>query len=256
MRLHAFQCGGEGTDMAFFSPFHPQVGTKVFIPYLFFLIEHPNGLVLFDCGPHPDLAVDPAARLGGTAETYEILVRPGEDAASQLRAGGWEPRDVGHVVLSHLHYDHAGGIESFPNATFHVQRAERQFADAPPIYQCGDYTPADYAHPVRWNEIDGPVDLFADGRVVLTPTPGHTPGHQSLVVRLAQRTLVLVGDAAPHGRTLVEQALPAVLWNPDAMVASWALLSELERTEGALLIYPHDPDFRDWLVLSPDGCYE
>ena len=255
MRLHAFQCGGEGTDMAFFSPFHPLVGTKVFIPYLFFLIEHPRGLVLFDCGPHPSLAVDPAARLGGTAETYEIRVRPGEDAASQLREGGWDPSDVGDVVLSHLHYDHAGGIESFPEATFHVQRAERDFAAAPPVYQSGDYVSADFSHPVRWNEVDGELDLFGDGRVLMIPTPGHTPGHQSLVVQLPDQTVVLVGDAAPHARTLTEQALPAVLWNPDSMVASWDLLRELELAERALLIYPHDPDFRDWLVLSPDGWY-
>ena len=256
MRLHAFQCGEEGTDMAFFSPFHPEVGTKVFIPYLFFLIEHPQGLVLFDCGPHPDLSVDPAARLGGTAETYEIRVGPSQDAASQLRAGGWEPRDVAHVALSHLHYDHAGGIESFPDATFHVQRVERLFAQAPPVYQCGDYVPADFSHPVKWNEVDGYLDLFDDGRLLLIPTPGHTPGHQSMLVCLDGQKVVLVGDAAPHTRTIAEQALPAVLWNPDAMVASWDVLRELEASEDALLIYPHDPDFRDWLVVSPDGWYE
>lgn len=256
MRLHAFHCGGEGTDMAFFSPFHPLVGTKVVIPYLFFLLEHDEGLVLFDCGPHPDLSVDPAARLGGTADTYEILVGPADDAASQLHAGGWDPMAISHVVLSHLHYDHAGGMEAFPNATFHVQRAERRFADKPPVYQCGDYVLADFSHPVTWNEVDGELDLFADGTIVLTPTPGHTPGHQSLVVRLPKRTIVLVGDAAPHARTIKESALPAVLWNPDAMVASWELLRRLEQDEDALLVFPHDPDFREWLVLSPDGWYE
>lgn len=256
MRLHAFHCGGEGTDMAFFTPFHPEVGRSVVIPYLCFLIEHPAGLVLFDCGPHPDLAVDPGRRLGGTAETYEIRVGPEDDAASRLRAGGWSPEAVTDVVLSHLHYDHAGGIESFPQATFHVQARERVFAMRPPVYQAGDYVPADVDHPVRWHEVDGTHDLFGDQSIVLTPTPGHTPGHQSLVVRLAGRTIVLVGDAAPHARTLETQDLPAVLWNPDEMVASWEVLRRLRDDEDALLVFPHDPDFREWLVLAPQGFYE
>ena len=256
MRLHAFHCGSEVTDMAFFSPFHPDVGTKVAIPYLAFLIEHDKGLVLFDCGPHPDLHLDPAARLGGTAETYEIQVGPGDDLASQLRLGGWDPSGVDHVVLSHLHYDHAGGMASFPQATFHIQATERPFAGAPPVYQAGDYVAADFGLDVRWHEITGTHDLFGDGTLLLTATPGHTPGHQSLVVRLNGRTIVLVGDAAPHARTLSEQALPAVLWNPDQMVASWQVLNGLAADENALLVFPHDPNFRDWLRLAPGEHYE
>jgi len=162
---------------------------------------------------------------------------------------------VSHVVLSHLHYDHAGGIGSFPGATFHVQAGELEFAADPPVYQAGDYVRADFGHDVDWHVVDGTHDLFGDGTVVLTPTPGHTPGHQSLVVRLAGRTLVLVGDAAPHARTLSEQALPAVLWNPDQMVASWQTLARLRDEEDALLVFPHDPDVADWLVLWPDGFY-
>ena len=256
MKLHAFHCGSEVTDMAFFSPFHPDVGTKVAIPYLAFLVEHDEGLVLFDCGPHPDLHLNPAARLGGTAETYEIKVGPDDDLASQLRRNGWDPASVQHVVLSHLHYDHAGGMASFPQATFHVQAAERPFAAAPPIYQTGDYVPADFEIAVRWNEIHGTHDLFGDRRLQVTATPGHTPGHQSLIVRLDGQTMVLVGDAAPHARTLTEQALPAVLWNPDAMVVSWEALRRLELDEKAFLVFPHDPNFRDWLLLAPEHHYE
>lgn len=251
MKLHAFHCGSEVTDMAFFSPFHPDVGTKVAIPYLAFLIEHDQGLVLFDCGPHPDLHLDPATRLGGTAETYEIQVGPDDDLASQMRSGGWDPLAVRHVVLSHLHYDHAGGMTSFPQATFHIQAPEREFAATPPVYQAGDYVAADFALDVNWQEVQGSHDLFGDGRLELTATPGHTPGHQSLIVRLESQTIVLVGDAAPHARTLTEQALPAVLWNPDHMVASWDLLRGLAEDDHAFLVFPHDPEFRDWLRLAP-----
>lgn len=255
MRMWALQCGGEWTDMAFFDLFHPRVGTKVFIPYLAYLIEHPAGTVLFDTGPHPQLADDPAARLGSTAETYQIEVAHSQLLVNQLEALRVRPGDVTDIVISHLHYDHAGALERFPSAKVHVQRAEREFAAQPPVYQAGDYVPADFDGDVRWHELDGDTDLFDDGKLFAFTTPGHTRGHQSLLVRLPGRAVVLVGDAAPHPRTLAERALPAVLWNPDEMVASWQRLELVAAENDASLIFPHDPDFRSTMTLGPDACY-
>lgn len=255
MKMWALYCGGEWTDMAFFSPFHPQVGTKVFIPYLAYIIRHPSGTVLFDCGPHEQLAEDPSARLGATAETYQIEVRPEHLLVPQLEAMGIAAGDITDIVVSHLHYDHAGALGSFPNATVHVQHNEREFAQDPPIYQVGDYVFADFDGPIRWHELDGDTDLFGDGLLVVLATPGHTRGHQSLAVRLADQPVILVGDAAPHPRTLAERALPAVLWNPDLMVASWDRLEQRAAELGAKLVFPHDPDFRSTMTIGPDVAY-
>ena len=62
-------------------------------------------------------------------------MRQGDDVVSQLAMGGFSPSDIDHVVLSHLHYDHAGGMEYFPNAQFYAQRRELEFAHWPPVYQ-------------------------------------------------------------------------------------------------------------------------
>jgi len=120
LRVYAFHGGGEIADMSVFDPFHPEVGTKVEIPYFFYVVAHPGGNVLFDTGGHPALIDDPRERLGEAADAFEVTMEKGDDVVSQLGAAGFAPADVEHVVLSHLHYDHAGGIEFFPDSTFYA----------------------------------------------------------------------------------------------------------------------------------------
>jgi N-acyl homoserine lactone hydrolase len=208
IKIHAFHGGGEIADMSVFDPFHPDVGTKVEIPYFFYVVQHPDGNVLFDTGGHPDLIDNPRARLGDAADAFEVTMQEGDDVVAQLKAGGFEPSDIDVVVLSHLHYDHAGGIEFFPDATFYAQRRELEFAHWPPIYQREIYLPADFDHPVDWVELRGDHDLFGDGRLLIFPTPGHTAGHQSILVRFEEdRGLILVADAAYLPRNIDENIL-------------------------------------------------
>jgi N-acyl homoserine lactone hydrolase len=255
MKLHAFHCGGELADMSIFDPFHPEVGTQVRIPYFAYLVEHPDGLVLFDSGAHPDLIDEPAKRLGAAAEAFEVVMEKGDDIVSQLDAVGVSPGEVAHVAHSHLHYDHAGGVEFFPDATFYVQERELQFAYWPPVYQREVYLKADFDHDVAWMELDGVHDVFGDGKVVLFPTPGHTAGHQSMLVRLPGRSVILVADAAYLPRNMELNALPALLWSPDAMVASWRVIRKWERRENAELIFTHDLDFERKTKLAPSEFY-
>jgi N-acyl homoserine lactone hydrolase len=255
MRLYAFHSGGERADMSALDPFDANVGTKVEIPYFCYLITHPQGNVLFDTGGHPDLVRDPRSRLGDAADMYEITMREGDDIVSQLRRIDVSPADVGHVVQSHLHYDHSGCIKFFPEATVYAQHEELQFAFWPAVYQRALYIPADFDGPVRWRELRGEHDIFGDGRVVCIPTPGHSPGHQSLLVRLEQRTILLVADATYLLEKMRERALPAVVWSPDAMVASWERVEEIERREPAELICTHSLDFSN-VRLAPDQWYE
>src|SRR5581483_4600642 len=146
MKLHALHCGGEAADISVFDVFHPDLGTKVTIPWFAYLIEHPSGNVLFDNGSHPGLMHDPEKRLGPAAEAFHVLMKEGDDVVSQLATIGISPSDVDHVALSHLHYDHAGGTEFFPDATFYIQERELQFAYWPPVYQRAIYVRADFDH--------------------------------------------------------------------------------------------------------------
>lgn len=258
MRLYAFHCGGERSDMAAFDPFDPQVGTTIDIPYFFYLIQHVRGNVIFDSGAHPSLAIDPRARLGDEADNWEIRMTEQDGVVSRLATVGLAPADITHVLQSHLHYDHAGGLEFFPHAPIYVQRDELSFAYSPPVYQEGLYLRADFDLPeIRWREIDGEHDVFGDGRLVLIPTPGHCAGHQSLVVRLESQTVVLVADAAYLIEKMRARALPAaaVAWSPDHMVASWEKLERIEQDLSATLIPTHDLRFRERIRMAPDEWY-
>ena len=88
------------------------------------------------------------------------------------------------------------------------------------------------------------------------PTPGHSPGHQSMLCRLESGPVLLMGDATYLLPKMRERLLPAICWSPDAMVASWELIEWLERREGAMLLCSHDQDFRERVKLAPAECYE
>ncbi len=240
MRLVALRCGAEIADLAVYDPLDPAVGTKVEIPYFAYVIEHPGGWVLFDTGAHPALATDPVGRLGPAAAAFDVRIRPEDDLVSRLRAIGIDPSDISHVVQSHLHYDHAGGIEFFPQAAFLVQRRELQFAHWPAVYQRDLYVRADFSHPVRWVELTGKRDIFGDGRLVVFPTPGHTPGHQSLLVQLEDEAVILGGDMAYSSVKMQQRRIPGVVWCPDRLVKSWERVEALQARHGARLILTHE----------------
>jgi glyoxylase-like metal-dependent hydrolase (beta-lactamase superfamily II) len=256
VKLFAFHCGGEDADMAAFDPFDERVGSTISIPWFFYLIEHPNGYVLFDTGTHPDVAADPRGRLGEVADLWTITMKPGEDAVSLLEAAGVAATDIRHVIQSHLHYDHAGSVSFFPRAEVYVQRAELPFAFWPPVYQSGAYVRDDFDHAINWREVEGELDLFGDGRIVMFPTPGHTAGHQSLLLGLDSGPVILLSDATYLIAKMRQRRLPAVLWSPDAMVASWHYIEKLEERHNAHLIATHELDYKETVKLAPQEWYD
>lgn len=255
MKLFAVQCGGEGADIAAFDPFDSTVGTKISIPWFFYVIVHPKGIVLFDTGGHPSLAIDARGRLGSHADLWSVNMKIGDDVVSKLAELGLKPADITCIVQSHLHYDHAGGLQFFPHTQVYIQRDELPFAFAPPVYQ-GGYIRSDFDVELQWHEVLGEHDLFGDGRVILVPTPGHTPGHQCLLVKLERRTLLLLGDAAYIVQKMRDRRLPARYWNPDALIASWEHIEELEKKYSAELIASHELAYRSLVKVAPDQWYE
>ena len=176
--------------------------------------------MLFDSGLHPQTQTDPAGRLGGVVERVRRRVR---GRARRSRRGS--PRSASTrrasatSINSHLHFDHTGGNAQIPNARLVVQRREWEAGhDADQIAR-QFYIPHDYEHGHDMLLVDGEHDLFGDGRVVCLPTYGHTPGHQSLRVRLDCGDVVLTGDACYLRRTLEELHLPSVVDDAEAMRA-------------------------------------
>ena len=130
-----------------------------------------------------------------------------------------------YVANSHLHFDHCGGNEFFPRATFLVQRPELEAARKPGFVPRYSPSPIDFDHPLDYQLIDGEHDVFGDGTVVLLPTYGHTPGHQSLRVRAGKDAhIVCASDACYTRENMDRDVLPEHPVGPgrDAGVAGGA----------------------------------
>jgi len=214
------------------------------LPVGAFLIEHSQGLVLFDSGLHPELLTS-KDRLGAVGSMFDIDLTPEGLVEGQLDKLGVDPADVTIAVASHLHYDHCGGLGQVPNARLVVQEAEWQAAHDPEAIAIGGYNPDDFELGHDRQMLDGDHDLFGDGTLVLRTSVGHTAGHQSLMV---DGRLLLVGDACYCRLALDLDSPPAFAFDEDQQRASFAWLRAQE-ANGLQLVFSHDKD--QWATLGP-----
>jgi len=228
------------------------------IPMPAYLIEHPRGLVLFDTGLVPAAIDDPQAVYGDLADLTNISAQPHQRLDRQIAALGYKVSDVTHVIASHAHFDHSGGLYLFPQAKFYAGRGEMQFAYWPAQIGAGFFRLADLdaTRGFNWHEIPGlDVDLFGDGSLVILFTPGHTPGELSLLVRLASRSFILTGDTV-HLRAALENEIHfPVDADTAAAVQSLRRLKLLRDSADATVWITHDPE--DWAEFQhAPRCYE
>lgn len=211
-----------------------------------YAVVHERGVVLFDTGLHENL-IDSSDDLGGLARVFTPELTSGDLVEHQLAAHGIEAAEITHVVNSHLHFDHCGRNGPFAEAATLVQSAEWAAAHAP-----GRTTyvgvPLEEIEAGRIERIDGTHDVFGDGTVVCIPTPGHTAGHQSLLVRQADRpggdAALLVGDACYLRRMLADGLLPPFAHDADRQRQSYDLLARYD-AQGVRLVFSHDVDHWD-----------
>jgi N-acyl homoserine lactone hydrolase len=202
-----------------------------------YLIVHPRGTLVWDTGVIPDELVKPEGTVEARATVHTTL-------SGQLAAIGYKPADITYLALSHNHYDHVANANEFAGSTWLVQKAEREvmFPEKPPEKQNTAAPRFSALKNARTKLLDGDYDVFGDGTVILVSTPGHTPGHQSLFVKLAKTgPVVLSGDLYhyPAERTLKD-------FNPyggktsDQELASRAKLEAFMKEKGATLWIGHD----------------
>jgi glyoxylase-like metal-dependent hydrolase (beta-lactamase superfamily II) len=229
------------------------------------LVETGDSLVLVDTGFGTGDVSNPK-RLSGV---FRALVRPrpnyAETAFSRVEELGFEPKDVGHIVATHLDLDHAGGLGDFPDAQVHVFAAELDAATHPKLAEKQRYVAAQWAHGPNWvSHGTGGDDWFGfesaraieglEDQIVIVPVIGHTRGHSAIAVREGEGWTLHCGDAYFNaGEMLIPPQLPAGLKvfqrlndaDTKARTANQERLRELARDHAAevRLINSHDPAY-------------
>jgi glyoxylase-like metal-dependent hydrolase (beta-lactamase superfamily II) len=199
-------------------------GVKVNADLVSLYVETGDARMIIDTG----IGDVPQARRGF------IRTKGIRSASDVLAPLGLAPQDITHVVNTHLHFDHAGGNHAFASAGIFAQRREIEYALKPHRFQRNAY----------WREaldtramtpLDGHHRITDD--VTVVPTPGHTPGHQSVVVAGPAGNLVFTGDACPLRENFEKRNIVGVLHDPVEAEKSLEIL----RTLGARFVFSHEP---------------
>ena len=244
MKLYVFTSGS-----LTFSKGGLQTGAEgdITIPVGFYAIKHPKGIVLFDTGNNDKTIQDPAGWWGPLAKGLGLKMTRDDAIDVQLQKIGVAPADVKFVILGHMHLDHAGNMQKFPNATFIVQNDEVAAAGWPETGYSVFYIPGDFAEAKNYKmvRLRGDLDLFGDRSVEIVRAPGHTAGSQFAVVRLPKSgTVVLTSDACYLKENLEKNLTPGPggAWSPSAMLAGYEKIRLVRDAEGASVFFAHDPE--------------
>lgn len=237
--VYAFVCGTLTVPSRFFAA---DAEGEMTVPIPAYIVVHERGTLAFDTGLNRLTHTNPSVYMPAEAlSTRHFHFAPDQELPAQMRASGFEPDAITTIVNSHLHYDHCGGNGLFPQATVVVQRAEWEAANAAPSDSTA-YLHADWDTGQGVQLLDGEHDLYGDGSLVLVPSYGHTPGHQSLVCHTTEGVLVLTADACYQRSTLTGDVLPGVVSDPEGFRASLADFRAREN-RGEQLVFGHDPQF-------------
>ncbi len=245
-KLYILNCGeGVAGDVSRWSP-GVDVGKSMPMAENCYLMHHTQGWLLWDTGVTDAVAALPNGQAPSDPRAIHWY-RP-KTLAAELNAVGVKPSDVKYLAISHTHPDHVGNVEMFPEATLLVQKVEYEW---PNPLGVGRFKPE---HPVK--KLEGDYDVFGDGSVTIISTPGHTPGHQSLLVHLPKTgAIVLSGDAVHFKSNWDNRRVPSINADKEQTAASMQRIADVMAKEKAQLWINHDKAQRDTLTMAP-GFYD
>jgi N-acyl homoserine lactone hydrolase len=241
-KLYVINCGeGVAGDLSRWTP-GLNVGVQKDFVDNCYLIKHGADWLIWDTGVTDAVAAMPQGQPPN--DPRAVTWKKPVTLAGELARLGVKPADIKYVAISHTHPDHIGNVELFPQAMLLTQKAEYEWPSP--------FGPRFRAeHPVT--KLEGDRDVFGDGSVVILSTPGHTPGHQSLLVKLPKTgALVLSGDAVHFRENWEARGVPALNDNGEKTLASMERIAGVIDKEHAQLWFNHDKAQRDTLKLAPD----
>ena len=254
MRLYVLNTGSLSLSKGWLqngAPMEP----KIRVPVAFFVIKHPKGNVLFDTGNNDKIITDPSY-WGPNFAALKPVNTPEISIEAQLGRVKMKPDDFSYVVVSHLHLDHGGNVGKFPNSTIVLQEDELEYALFPDEPFAGAFIPGDVGalrsavgvskpNAIPLLRLEGDLDIFGDGSVVVKRARGHTKGGQMLLVRLPNTgSVILTGDAA-YFRDSVMKSLPpniSLAYDPAGIMRGYEWILFMMASEGADFFTSHDPD--------------
>lgn len=245
-RLYILNCGeGVAGDISRWSP-GVDVGKSMPMSENCYLLHHTQGWLLWDTGIADAIAAMPDGQ--APADPRAIHWYRPKTLVAELGELGIKPSDIKYLGISHSHPDHTGNVELFPQAMLLVQKAEYEWPSPPGTER---FKPE---HPVT--KLEGDYDIFGDGSATIIATPGHTPGHQSLLVKLPKTGAVLLsGDAVHFKSNWDNRRVPSINFDKEATLASMQHLADVLVQERAQLWINHDKAQTDSLKHAP-GYYD
>ena len=253
MKLYAFSSGGLTIAKSALQSGAPN--TQVTVPVGFFVVVHPKGNFLFDTGNNDKIITDPSY---WGPFIKDLTPERGPDIAidTQLKKINLTPDDIKYVAVGHMHLDHGGNVCKFPKATFLVQKDEMKNAAWPEPGTAAPYIPGDVAclrndlgealpNKFKMDQLEGDLDLYGDGSVVIKRWPGHTPGSQMAIVRLPKTgTVILTSDNVYFAENVTKNLLPdiSLAYNPTGILNAYEYIRSMQGREGASFMTAHDLD--------------
>jgi glyoxylase-like metal-dependent hydrolase (beta-lactamase superfamily II) len=250
-RLYVFNCG-ESTveDISRWTP-GVNVGKAGAFSANCYVIQHARGLMLWDSGINDAVAGMSAGFQRNKVSPRYTLRKPFREQLAQI---GIEPTSIAHIAFSHTHGDHVGNANLFTNGTLYIQQAEYDAAFGPDAVTKWNFEVASYDK-LRTNKtvtLNGEHDVFGDGSVLIISTPGHTPGHQSLLVRLPKTgPIILSGDMVHLQENWTARRVPSFNYDVEQSRSSMEKIAAIMRDTGAELWINHDKAQSDRRAKAP-----
>ena len=253
-KLYRLDCGHSlANNESVWTP-GENVGRDIEFSSTCWLIKHGSDWLLWDTGVPESSLNDPK---GWSTLPKLIVYHLDKSITAQLAEIALKPGDIGRVAISHTHGDHIGNMALFPNATVLMQRIEYSWIHSPDgpndnVNQLMALARNLLGTPKHLQLIDGDTDVFGDGSVTLLATPGHTPGHQSLLVHLKKSGFtILSGDVVHLEGNFAKDIVPSLNTDKAQSIASMERVRQLIATYKATFFINHDKRQTEKLKLLP-----